>query len=566
TALRGGADYNAITRLVGPQGLTRWTPDYTDVVPNVAESWSANADNSEYTFKLRQGMRWSDGEPFNADDILFAMNDIVANKQFFTTPPSRYVINDKLVSVSKIDDYTVVFKFAGPYRRFIKELATPVAQHPVLYAKHYCKQFHPKYNEHIADLLKQYKTGDWQTLMRVKCGDVEAATRWGNPDRPTLDPWLISTPYGASTTQTIMRRNPYFWQVDTKGQQLPYIDQLQFSTIDEVETIVLAAINGQLDFQLRHINQVQNRPVLAENARKGKYVLFSSVDTVANSAGLYLNYTTQKPQLRELIRNKDFRIALSLGMNRYDINNIIFLGQGQPRQIGPVKGSPFYNERLATQYVQYDPKTANQLLDKLGLTKRDADGYRLYPNGGRISLNAIVSSAMSFQVDTLELIRQQWAKLGIELIVNASERSLYYERAQRNDYDISIEVFSGGIQPEADLHTFLSLNRAESRQSLLWVQWFESNGKQGEEPAPNMKKRMALYEKWMVANQQKEADDLLKQIFELAADEFDVLGTVGPTKLTGVRNSRLTNVVDNMPSSWAYPTPAPVLPQQWFYK
>ncbi len=237
TALRGDADYNAITRLVGPQGLMRWTPDYTKVVPNVAESWSANADNSEYTFKLRQGMRWSDGEPFNADDILFAMNDIVGNKQFFSTPPARYVINDKLVSVDKIDDYTVVFKFAGPYRRFIKELATPVAQHPVLYAKHYCKQFHPKYNEHIADLLKQYKAADWQTLMRVKCGDVEAATRWGNPDRPTLDPWIVTTPYGAGTTQTMMRRNPYFWQVDTKGQQLPYIDQVQFNTINEVETI-----------------------------------------------------------------------------------------------------------------------------------------------------------------------------------------------------------------------------------------------------------------------------------------------------------------------------------------
>ncbi len=186
-----------------------------------------------------------------------------------------------------------------------------------------------------------------------------------------------------------------------------------------------------------------------------------SVDTLANSAGMYLNYTTQKPQLRELIRTKDFRIALSrLGTwDRREINDIIFLGQGQPRQIGPVKGTPFYNERLATQYVQYDPKTANQLLDKLGLTKRDADGYRLYPSGGRVSLSAIVSTAISFQIDTLELIRKQWAKLGIELIVDSSERSLYYDRAQRNEYDISIEVFSGGMEPEADLHTFLSLNR-----------------------------------------------------------------------------------------------------------
>ena len=89
--------------------------------------------------------------------------------------------------------------------------------------------------------------------MRVKCGDIEVPTRWGNPAKPVLDPWVIKEAYGGSATKVVLERNPFFWQVDKEGKQLPYIDRVQFSIISEVETIVLAAINGQLDFQHRHV-------------------------------------------------------------------------------------------------------------------------------------------------------------------------------------------------------------------------------------------------------------------------------------------------------------------------
>ncbi len=159
--------------------------------------------------------------------------------------------------------------------------------------------------------------------MRLKCGDVEVPSRWGNTERPTLDPWVIVEPYRGNATRVVLERNPYFWQVDNAGQQLPYIDRVQLQMISEVETIVLTAINGQLDYQHRHIFGIQNRPVLAENAVKGGYKMMALSGTGANSVGLWLNHSTKNAKLRNLIRNKDFRIALSQAIDRKEINDIV---------------------------------------------------------------------------------------------------------------------------------------------------------------------------------------------------------------------------------------------------
>ncbi|WP_345534703.1 ABC transporter substrate-binding protein [Viridibacterium curvum] len=566
TALRGNADHNAILRTIGAQGLVRWTPDFSGVVPNVAERWTSNADVTEYTFYLRRGMRWSDGKPFTADDVLFSMNDLVTNPQFFRVTPSRYVINDKPIVTEKLDDYTVRFRFAGSYRRFPEELATPLGQHPTLFPKHYCGQFHPKYNAKVDDLLRDAKLADWGTLMRNKCGDIELATRWGNPEKPSLDPWLVKEPYTGSSASVLMVRNPYFWQVDPQGQQLPYIDTIQLKVISEVETIVLAAIGGQLDFQNRHIGGVQNRSVLAENAKRNGYTLLSLPELPSNAAGLYLNYSTKNAPLRELFRNKDFRIALSLAMDRKEINELVFLGQGEPWQIGPLRQNRFFNEKLAKQYTERDLSRANTLLDQLGLTARDPDGYRTYAGGKRLAINLSVNLASTQSLDIADLMRKQFKAAGVDLVIQAVERSLHYERARNNDYEAAIDGVAGGLDPTLDMRSILTIHAQESRQSLLWVRWYETNGKSGEEPLPNMKKRLELYDRWQLAKTDKEADALFREILALAAEEFDVIGTIRPGGATALRNTKLINVPDSFPSGWSFGSPGPTLPQQYFYK
>ncbi|KAF7600455.1 MAG: peptide ABC transporter [Candidatus Dactylopiibacterium carminicum] len=566
TAMRSSNDHNSILRLVGNQGLVRWSPDFNNLQPNIAERWEQNADASEYIFHLRKGMKWSDGTPFTADDVLFSMNDLTLGGQYYSTPPAAYMQGGKPVVVSKIDENTVKFSFNGPYLGFIEALALPINQHPTLFQKKYCGQFHPAYNKtNLQQLITADSATDWRQLMRNKCGDIELPSRWGNTERPTMDPWVIKVPYTAAATDVVLERNPYFWQVDTAGNQLPYLDRVRFRVISEVETILLAAINGQLDFQHRHIYAIQNIPVLTQNAAKGNYKVLGLPTLQANSVGLYLNFSTKNDKLRKLIRNKDFRIALSTAIDRKNINEVVFLGQGTPWQIGPVKQSKWFNPQLGTQHLAFDVKKANAMLDSLGLEKRDDAGFRLYPEGGRLSLGANIAIQLEQQMGALELIREQYAKLGIELVIRGMERSLAAARTASNDYDLVVDVVPGGLDITANPRAVLAIHPTESRMSLGWVRWYMTKGKDGEEPSESMKKRLALYDKWQVAGSEKEAEAYFREILQLAADEFEVIGVVLPPASPAIRKNNLANVFDTMPAGWTYPTPAPALPQTWFF-
>ena len=267
--LRGSADHNGILRMVGNQGLVRWNLAFTSVLPNVAHKWDVNANSTEFTFHLRKGMKWSDGKPFTADDIVFSIEDCAKNSELYKSVPSTLVIAGKPCEVSKIDEVTVKFTFATPYALFLEQMATPLGQYPTLFPKHYCSQFHPKYNPQAADQAKAANMSDWAQLFRAKCGDIEIPSRWGNTEKPTIDPWVVTEAYTGGATRVVMQRNPHFWQVDQNGQQLPYIDSLNFSIAQDVESLMLAALSGNLDIQERHIDSLQNKPPLSQNMHTG---------------------------------------------------------------------------------------------------------------------------------------------------------------------------------------------------------------------------------------------------------------------------------------------------------
>lgn len=565
-AMLGDGDYNTILRTVGVQGLTRWTIDFKRIVPNVAESVTTNADHSEYTFKLRRGMKWSDGQPFTTDDVMFFIQDLLPNKAFFRTPPGMFVIKHKLVVGARIDDTTFTLKFAAPYPTFLEKLAAPQGQGPVLYAKHYCGQFYPKYAHDLKQLLSENRSNSWADLMRNKCGDIEIASRWGNVDRPTLDPWVITEPYTGGATQVTLHRNPYFWQVDPDGNQLPYTNNLRFSVLGDEQAVLLAAMNGRLDLQTRHIEAITNMPLLTQFEARGHYQVMKMEDTTANAAGLSINQTTKNVPLRKLFRTPGFTEALSLATDRDEINQIVFMGQGQPRQIGPLPENKFYNAQLGTQFIAHDTAKANQLLDGLGLTKRDAQGFRVYPGtNDKITIYVIASLAKPWLIEVLELIRRQWALVGVNVIIQSSERSLFYDRAQENNYDMSIDAIVGGLDPTQDMRAIIAVHQLDSRQSIPWAKWYASGGKQGEEPSANMRERMNLLSQWTVEPDPAKADALFRQILQLSADAFEVIGTVSPPPLLGLHSVKLMNVFDTMPSGWAYATPGGSLPQQYFY-
>lgn len=564
-ALRGDADHNSILRIVSNQGLTRWSPDFKETLPNVAESWELSDDGTRYTFKLREGMRWSDGHPFTADDLVFWVDDLLHDPDFYPAKPIAYMVAGEPVKIEKVDDYTVTYIFAAPYGRFLEELATPLGQHPVVYAKHYAQQFHPKYNSDVDQLVAEANVSSWTDLFRLRCGDIETPSRWANPERPVLDPWVVETPYTGSATAVRMRRNPYFWQVDTEGNQLPYIDEVNNRIISDIETIVLTCVKGDIDLQIRHVGDIANKPVFAEGAERGGYVLQEANPTSCQQMGFFPNLTHRDPKLRELLRTKEFRVALSHAVDRQEIIDIVYLGQGKPYQVGPFEEHRLHNPQLSYQFIEFDPEKANALLDQIGLDGRDGSGFRMMPGGGKVFLNVDVMLPHTDILDGLELVKVHWAAVGIDMNINALERSIFYNRAQNNDHTFGMYPVPGGLDPELEPRGFVAIHTLDSRQSLEWAKWYSSGGQLGEEPTPSMKKRMELLDKWKTIPNREEADAVFKEMLEIAADEFEVFGVTVPPPQFGVRNKHMRNVMNPMPQGWSYATPGPALPQQFFY-
>ena len=565
--LRGSADHNGILRLVGNQGLVRWNLAFTEVLPNVAHKWDVNANSTEFTFHLRRGMRWSDGKPFTADDILFSIEDCAKNSELYKSVPSTLVIANKPCQVTKIDEVTVKFTFASPYALFLEQMATPLGQYPTLFPKHYCSQFHPKYNPKAAEQAKAANLSDWAALFRAKCGDIEIPARWGNVEKPTLDPWVVTEAYTGGATRVVMERNPYFWQVDQNGQQLPYIDRLTFSIAQDVESLMLDALSGKLDIQERHIDSLQNKPTLSQNMQKGGYRLIELIASGAQQVQIYLNLTHKDPKMREMFANKQFRQALSLGMNRKEIIDVVYLGQSEPYQTGPRPGHPWYHEKLARQFTQHDPKQANEILDKLGYARRDAQKFRLRPDGQRVFFAIdVIPTLYPDAVDTLELVKRHWAEIGVDIKINTIERALYYTRGDSNDHDAAVWPGPGGLDPMLDARDYFAQHTQGSRYAIPWTLWYVSGGKDGQEPPDSQKRRMKLYDDARATADLGRRGALMKQVFDLTADAFETIGVCLAVNAFGIARNNLQNVPKSYPNAWSWPNPGPALPQQFFFR
>jgi peptide/nickel transport system substrate-binding protein len=564
--LRGSADHNGILRLVGNQGLVRWNLAFTEVLPNVAERWDVNANSTEFTFHLRKGMKWSDGKPFTADDVVFSVEDCVKNADLYKSVPTPLVIAGKPGRAEKIDDATVKFTFESPYALFLEILATPLGQHPTLFAKHYASQFHPKYNPNVADLAKAANLSGWPDLFRARNGDIEIPARWSNPEKPTLDPWVVKEPYTGGATRVVMERNPYFWQVDQAGNQLPYIDRLTFNISQDVESLMLDAISGRLDIQERHIDTLQNKPTLSQNMQKGGYRLVELVASSSQQVQIYLNMTHKNQAMRDMFANKEFRQALSLGIDRKEIIDIVYLGQSVPWQAGPRPGHPWEHKQLATQFTEHDPKKAGEILDRLGYNRKDAQGFRLRPDGQKVFFAIdVIPTLYPDAVDTLELVKRHWADIGVDIKVNTIERALYYTRGDSNDHDAAVWPGPGGLDPMMDPRDYFAQHPQGSRYAIPWTQWYVSNGKDGQEPPESQKRRMKLFNDALATADLAKRGVIMKELMDLTAEAFETIGVCLAVNTFGVVKNNLQNVPPKYPNAWSWPNPGPALPQQFFF-
>ncbi|MGO6698229.1 ABC transporter substrate-binding protein [Rhizobium ruizarguesonis] len=565
TATFGGGD-SEIERSIGYTRLVRWNPEWTEVIPDLAKSVEVNDNATEYTFTLREGTRWSDGEPFTADDLVWWNENVLRNTKITPAAPDWLTAGGETVKVEKLADDKVVFKFAAPNGLFLMNMAT-VRGSDILAAApaHYLKQFHKDFNpDGVNALVKAAGATDWVQLFNNKIG---FPGRWRDLGRPTLDAWVLTAPYNG-TTQVVAERNPYYAKVDTAGNQLPYFDRITIDVMQDTQAIILKAISGEIDMQNRFIETTDARTVIVQNQEKGGYGLFIARPAWSNALLITLNQTHKNPALRAVFSNKDFRIGLSYAINREELNQLIYAGQAKPYQAAPREGTALYDEKMATQYLEYNVDLANQYLDKAGLAKHDAEGYRLGQDGKRITFAIDALTGSPIQVDALEMIQRYWRAVGIDMQPRPAERSLIFSRLQNNENDGLGWVGGGG-------YDFLGLldpkwyfpHEYESSFATAWGLYYQNpKDPNAQEPSPAAKKQMDLYRQVQEAPTLEKQLAAMKELLAITRDEFYVIGTNLEPDRVGIVKTNMRNVPKVIPSTSFYMTPGPAKPETFYYQ
>ena len=559
-AIRRTRDHASFIRTIGYENLVRWDPQWISVIPNIAERVDVNDNATQYTFYLRKGMRWSDGVPFTADDVIFWYEDVLMNEELTPAVPAWLMSDGQVVVVTKQDESALVFSFGAPNGLFLMNLAAPWGGEPTEYPRHYLQQFHPRYNPDGLDkLISEAGVQDWCELFRMKAGyDVDDPVRWRNPELPRVHAWVLTTIYTQIAEQVVAERNPYYWKIDSAGNQLPYIDRVRFTLFDRSAELEDMMEQGAIDMQFRHIPQ----KLIKQFGRKQRLSFFPSF---SNSAVISLNLTHPDSILRDIFRTKDFRIGLSLAIKRQEIIKRVFDGEGIPYQAAPRPESPLYDERLAKQYTEYKLRQANEYLDRAGFAERDAEGFRLRPDGKRISIT-IDCTDFSSLLDVMPYIPDYWREVGIESQLNILERETMYARKRANQHDAVVWVGDGGLDVLLDPRWYLPSTQ-ESNYAIPWALWFrDPSDPQAEKPPDAVRQQMQLYRQILATADQEEQHTLMGRILDIAAEQFYVIGISTPPLRYGVIQPYFHNVPGFIPSSWSYPQPAPTNPCQYFFE
>ncbi|NLS77923.1 MAG: ABC transporter substrate-binding protein [Chloroflexi bacterium] len=548
----GTADNAIFTRNTWYEGMLRWNVEWTEVVPGVVKSWEVGADGKEFTWNLRKGMKWSDGAPFTAEDMAFWFEKLT-NTELNPVFSKTLSTGSDPMQFTKIDDYTIKYTFKAPYGLLLQRMACPSSEW--FSPKHYEKQFYPAYadKDALAAKVKAAGVDNW----------FQAYGAWIdpklNPEQPVVYAWLGTSKLGDGT-QWICQRNPYFYCVDTEGNQLPYIDRQVYAVAADAAAIGMMALAGELAYQDRHVATLANKPLFMENAQKIDIRFVDTQGSSMNACTIALNWTHKDPALRELIQNKDFRIALSVAINRQEIIDIIGLGIGEPWQWAPLRQSPLFNETLAKQYTEYDPAKANQLLDGI-VPKKDAEGMRLRPDGQQLGF---VMENSNINSDMLDMVVKYWKDVGIRCLNKLEDRSLLYERKRANECDIAIWGGDGGMDVILEPRWYFPYSE-ESNYAMDWVHWYTSAGKEGSEPIEPAKKQMELYDKLLITPDLEDQNDIMREILKIAEEQFWGIGLyVGGPGYAIVKN-KFRNVPQKYWGSWLYPNPGPLNPCQFFW-
>jgi len=578
-AFTGPADHENGNRINSADKILTFDYTGTKIGPSLARDWKVSDDGRTTTIYLRKGAKWSDGKPFTANDFIFWYEDIYLNKNIVPTPFFEFQIDGKDGKMRKVDDYTVAFEFPEPYAFFVYQLAGSTAIGAGLATRgafqnwggayapaHYLKQFLPKYSSEDAVNKKAKELGfdNWVSLLRNRYS-------WAlNPDLPVMTPWKTVSPINSPTWS--MERNPYFWAVDTAGNQLPYIDRITMTLAENTEVANLRAIAGEYDIQERHMH-LSKLPVFLENAKKGNYTV--RLDPGMNGADVALhvgNSYEGDPEMMALLRNRDFRRALALGIDRDQLNEAFWLGVGTAGNIAPSPDTIFSpGAEWNKKWGVLDLKQANELLDKIGLTKKDSEGYRQRLDGkGRVRVEMVtVGGQFVPYTQVAEMIKQQWRKIGVDVDIKELERNLAFTRDNNNENQIITWANDGSEMLFLFPRHAIPVDAAESHMGMAYARWYASKGASGKKPDdPELLRAFDLFRASFGA---KEEDRIRngKEIWKILVDNVYSIGTVGQSPaFMGVRlvKNNMGNVPDRQVNAQHVRTPYSSQPITFYFK
>ncbi len=543
--------------------------DLQSIIPNIASGYTVSDDLTQLTVYLREGHKWSDGHPFTSEDFRFWFEDILWDQDVTGGIPGEWRPGGEKPTLEVIDETTVRYTFAIPHPSMIVRMASN-PRHRGFRAAHYFKQFHIKYNPDADKLAVDEGFDGWSQMLNAR---LRPNTNTGTTATDTV--------VGIPTLNTFMyvgedsfgnknfERNPYFFKVDIAGNQLPYTDGLRRVLVEDLQVQDLRAIAGEYS----HFGwgKLLSVPTYRENEEAGNYRVALVTYNRGNEYSMMFNLTHPDPVMREIFNDVRFRQAMSVAIDRNEINELIYFGLATPSQSAPTPDSNFYEPWMTDHFAEYDPDRANALLDEIGLDQRDGEGFRLRPDGETLFINMQVAVPEEAWGKIAELVVSYWNAVGVKSQLKLIERGLYTELRGTGGHDIAgwgldivdIGEFSGAIGN-------IRPNWGARAGSKEWFDWLNSGGAKGTEPPEDIKELWDLSQLWL--QQPYGSDSYLeigKQFHDMTFRGLYQIGTVQRPPQPLLFKKTLKNTPPNDTEglwSFSYRQWVMFMPEQWYYE
>ena len=537
TMLMARAKDTRMAVVYGYARLVAYDPDYR-LKPDILERFEVK-EGRIFTFTLRKGHRWSDSTPFTTEDFRYWWEKVVRNKVLSRFGvPQALLVDGRKPRVEFIDRYTVRYSWAKRNPYFLPALAGPRPLYLYM-PRHYMKRFHMDHagKEFLRKMTEKGNKPDGWAKFHRKRGRMY---RFQNPALPTLQPWIPTTAPPAD--RYVFVRNPYFHRVDRKGRQLPYIDRLIFVIADSKIVAAKAGV-GETDLQGRYL-RFTDFTFLKRGEARGKHKVYQWKTAVGAQIALYPNLNHKDPVWRKLFGDVRFRRALSLGIDRREINQVMYYGLAAEGGNTVLPSSPLFRPAYRNAWARFDPAKANALLDEIGLTGRGSDGYRLLPDGRPLEIIVEAASEGSEYTDAMRLIEDSWRRIGVRLFQKNTRREMFRRRVYAGLTQIAMWSGLDYANVRAE-NPPLALAPTDQVQ-LQWSQWglyHASKGRSGQKPTdPGAIRLIELLRRWETAESAGQRRDAWRRMLEIYADRVYSIGIVGGVIQPIVVNVRLRNV------------------------